>query len=369
MTANMTDDGPVNDLKTFFRTAMDFKLLESGNEDRYQKLTVIRKRTNETVLTGQIDLHIHDPNVGYYAVFWSTTSEGLMLMHQIHGSIRPQGNAGLTTGFTAIIEHKREERKIADSYSLVVVSGDAPDGEHSLATRFTLYEGDEITEEVGRCHLTYRDGSYDPSMGPTIEALAIKQSYRGKGLSKLLWFWVRCFIEENVTIECLNNDAPLRHTMVKVTQLCNTEVDISGDGKSISDKDFFYNYCGFSVRAQKGVMASMMSSRRPLDEEAVLYIPLLEQKELRRRKKANYVHKHCPTPGDASFRLKMGARCCDACNRIAKGHSRCSRCGDAYYCDERCQTKHWKRHKKWCNKTQDQIRDQLAAEGVVLDDL
>lgn len=63
-------------------------------------------------------------------------------------------------------------------------------------------------------------------MGPTIEMIAVKQSRRGEELAKVLWYWVRRFIEDNFTIECLNNDAPLRHIMVKATQIGTNEVDI-----------------------------------------------------------------------------------------------------------------------------------------------
>ena len=38
----------------------------------------------------------------------------------------------------------------------------------------------DLEEEVARCHMTYKDGSNDPSMGPTIEMLAVKQSRRGE---------------------------------------------------------------------------------------------------------------------------------------------------------------------------------------------
>ena len=42
-------------------------------------------------------------------------------------------------------------------------------------------------------------------------------------------------------------------------------------------KEFMYDYCGFSVRVQKGVVAAMFGRNRPKDEEAVLYIPMKER--------------------------------------------------------------------------------------------
>ena len=48
-----------------------------------------------------------------------------------------------------------------------------------LSTRFFPSHKDE---EVAHCHMSYRDGSYDPSLGPTIEIIAVKQYRRGGGL-------------------------------------------------------------------------------------------------------------------------------------------------------------------------------------------
>ena len=355
MIANQSDD-PVHDIKTFFRMAGSnlgsIKLLtEEADEEDTVKLTVINKRTKEPLLEGFVDTEHQDPNVGHFATFRTKTNEGLLLMMKI--------NATSSYGHCAMLEHARVEQSVAEGYKLVVVSGHAPDEdeEKGLATRFTLFEGDQ---EIGRCLLSYRDGSYDPSMGPTIEMIQIRQDHRGKGFIKVLWHWVRCFIEENFTIECLNNDAPVGHVMVKATHLTLVEVDTTADGVSISDKDFFYNYCGFSVRAQKG-FGQLMAGRRPIDEEAVLYLPLLSQKAIKGRTK-----KPPPGPsiGDASFVENIGARSCDCCLRIARGHSRCARCRDAYYCDRTCQKKDWKRHKLWCCRTAEEIHEELVRQGL-----
>ena len=89
--------------------------------------------------------------------------------------------------------------------------------------------------------------------------IAVKQSRRGEGLAKVLWYWVRHFIEDNFTIECLNNDAPLKHIMVKATQIGTNQVDIrvekDGTRVPMGFKEFLYDYCGFSVREQKGAAA------------------------------------------------------------------------------------------------------------------
>ena len=47
-------------------------------------------------------------------------------------------------------------------------------------------------------------------------------------------------------------------------------------------------------------------------------------------------------------------RMCAACgvwDRTGKGHLRCSRCMQAYYCGKSCQLGHWGEHKMECNKT------------------
>ena len=119
------------------------------------------------------DVDNSDPNVGNYAVFRSTTKYGTTLMKSIventvHGRI-------------ACILRKRLEVDLEDGYRVVVIAGEGPLAQDSdgdcfggLLTRFFLFHEDE---EVARCH------SYDPSMGPTIEMIAVNQSRRGKGLA------------------------------------------------------------------------------------------------------------------------------------------------------------------------------------------
>jgi hypothetical protein len=180
-----------------------------------------------------------------------------------------------------------------------------------------------------------------------------------------LWYWVRRFIENNFTIECLNNDAPLGHVMVKATQIGTNEVDIrvdkDGSRHPLTFKEFLFDYCQFSVREQKGTAASMFSSRRPKDEEAVLYIPLLSHEELSSRPGAE--SSNAPKPGNAIFREKCGARMCHWCTKVNVDLSRCSRCGIAFYCNRSCQKKDYQRHKKWCGKTREQVKEQLIKEG------
>jgi hypothetical protein len=73
--------------------------------------------------------------------------------------------------------------------------------------------------------------------------------------------------------------------MVKATQLSSIQVETRAEEKNSSNmipvgfKELLYDYCGFSVREQKGMVSYMMSGNRPKDEEAVKYIPLLTRED------------------------------------------------------------------------------------------
>lgn len=187
------------------------------------------------------------------------------------------------------VGHKCTTAYLGAGFQVVAVSGkdgDVIDRCKGLATRFTLLKREE---EVARCHMSYRNGSFDPSMGPTIEMIADKQSHLSQGLLKVLWFWVHCFLEENFHIECLNEKTPPKHIMVKATYPTGAEIDkrTTRPGgrklKSLSDKEFFYRFCVFFVRVQMGFMSMCMGGRRPSDEEAEKCIPLLLSTEERKR--------------------------------------------------------------------------------------
>jgi hypothetical protein len=360
MTCN-NKDSLLEDIQDFFRMA----------ETMLGKIRVTRvgEEGDLQISKGSVDLWTGsmygqaqpEANVGRYAVFQATTEDGCALM--------VQACALASWGYMTFLFHDRVVRELDSQTTLVVTAGRGPDLDacKGLATRFELLHkknaDDEGREEeevaVARCHLSYRDGSWDPSMGPTIEALAVHRDYRGQGHLPLLWFWVRRFIEDNFTMECLNNKAPLCHVMIKATQLINTEVDIH-DGKSITDKDFLYNHVGFSVREQVGVMSSMMNQKRPMDEEAVLYIPLLTKEQVKERAEQRGI-------GEEVFNRdwpnQKGARHCNRCHKIALGLLKCTRCAQVYYCNRSCQKKDWKKHKLWCGKTRSEVHEELVDLG------
>ena len=207
----------------------------------------------------------------------------------------------------AIVEHTGVEFDIGNGLILSAQTGVGPltscssktsglnnNCNAQLATQFTV--ANEEGTEVAKCHLSYRDASWDPSVGPTLEDMTVHQNSRGRVILPLLWHWVKSYCQENWTLECMNNDTPPGHIMIKATNLTNKVVDAisSADANTedtlICDKEFYYNYAGFGVRQQHGMMANMMaisqgeSSDIPLkDDEAVLYTKLLSRQEINER--------------------------------------------------------------------------------------
>jgi hypothetical protein len=392
---NHTDD-PLHDFQDFasklsqhdLRGDKQILVTVGSSVDMKKVVSVTSKLTGALLLRGSVTLNkareglqgdvnseYADHNIGYYAQLEATTVEGMLLMRLME--------TRAPHGYCCVIDHDRVEFDLGDGLTLIKVSGLGPDDTYStssvrssnsnsssnnnnrskkneLATRFTIQENGI---DVARCHLSYRDGSYDPSMGPTIEMMATHKDHRDRecnnnpkiSLLPILWYWVICFIQENCTLECMNNDTIPGNIMVKATHLTSAEVERK-NGEPVTDKDFFYDYAGFSVREQKGCMGALMRARRPKDEEAVLFIPLLSKQHIRER-----------TEYTGSKNIKWpsvkGARCCDQCGKVQIGHLRCGRCKIASYCTKTCQKQDWRRHKKWCGKTKDQVHEVLVEQG------
>lgn len=389
MWLTMNDDDPLLALKNLlasFSKSLGTKLIvksptEAKEDDNYgmHLLTVIEKKTKDVLMEGEMeqmseDGSFNDPNVGHYAFLKCKTKKGFEKMEFM------RDNA--VHGFLALVPHSEVELMNDGRYRIVAATGDGPDRNIAaikdeddrernafragLATRFTMYDGEE---EVARCHMTYRDGSNDQSIGPTIEMLAVKQSRRGEGLAKVLWHYVQRFIEMNFTLECLNDDAPLGTIMVKASEITLAEVEMRMRKRDqslvpLSFKHLLYDYFGFSVREQKGALAFMMASRRPKDEEAVLYIPLLSKQGL--AIKAAIDSQKAPKPGDPFLRNKMGLRSCMYCSQVGMNLRRCTQCEVAVYCNANCQKSDWKRHKKWCNKSRDEVTEMMVQEGAMM---
>lgn len=379
-------DDPLTALQSLFKQLskkgkypMVLKLVRSRIEEDedlgeyYYLFRVIHRSTKETLFEGRMEKpkeegDMNDPNVGHFTLFSSRTKKGTEVMKYIADNT--------SFGHCAFIPHEKTvlSRTVDDddnTYEVVAITGEGPEDlprpPNSLGTRFNLFRNQE---EVARCYMSYRDGSHDPSTGPTLEMIAVHQDYRGKGLAKLLWYWVLIFIERNFTLECMNNDSPVGHIMVKATQIANDEVEMrrrKRDKKMapVGFKEFVYNFCGFSVREQKGAMAYLMGGGvgggRPKDEEATLYIPLVPREQL--KIKAVSDAEKAPKPGKESLRTRRGRRACMWCRELSQDLMSCSLCEVAHYCNRSCQKKDWKRHKKWCCKTRDEVKELLIEEG------
>lgn len=290
-----------------------------------------------------------DPNVGLFAQLWASTEPGWQLCTDI--LLR------CTVGYASMFEHNEVKLDVGE-YKFQVYTGIGPNetakSTSGLATRFVLWK-DHV--QMARCHLSYKDISGDASVGPTIEWMAVNRRHRGKDILPLFYHFVLEFIRDKWTMETLNNDAPHGHIMVKATHLTNLVVDAikkpDGTLQMVTDKEFFYDYCGWSVRLQKGVATlhyPSCSRGRLVDEEASVYFHL--------RKAGNDQEETIPI-----WQENRGSRACDACNAVKADLSRCSRCRKVYYCGSKCQKRHWKQHKLWCNLSKDELRQKLVDEG------
>lgn len=366
MTTNHTDD-PYHDFQEFIRIfnkrrrrsiITELQTTENNNNNHKDdpRQMVVLKENNDVLATGKVfvksGVEHADPNVGYYAVLLSMTPPGLELLLSFEASANH--------GYAALFHHSEVDFQVAEDLILRAKTGLGPtnkDNKESqglLATRFSL---EEDGKQIARCHLSYRDGSNDPSVGPTIEMMAVHQGYRGRNLLPLLYHWVKIFVEENWKLECMNTDCPPGHIMLKATQLTNAVVDIR-DGQLATDKEFFYHYAGFGVRQQKGAMSFILGAGRPKDEEAVVYLKLLTKADLSERSKPQILPK-------IDWKADSGPRTCAFCDTLRAKLQRCTRCRQVWYCNVTCQKKDWKRgHKHWCGKTREEVHDKLVELGL-----
>ena len=238
----------------------------------------------------------------------------------------------------------------------------------SLATRFTILDTN-AKKEIARCHLSYRDGSSDPSVGPTIDMIAVHKDYRGKGYLPLLWAHVKKYIKENFTLECMATISEPEHVMIKVQYLTNVIVDhrINSKGNivKVTDKEFFYQYAGFSVRKLTNIKSKIFYEkhpcRRPKDEEAVLFIPLLSVEDLQKSSSSILLPHH-----HMKWKLNLGSVACHTCGKVDADQLRCSGCELVYYCSKKCQKSDWKhKHNIWCGKIRDELIPIMIEKGVI----
>jgi hypothetical protein len=354
MTCNFRDT-VFEDISEFFTMANE--RLKARIERLHDNKVVVKDATDRILLTGEMYAGQRlEANVGRYVIFQATTEAGCEMIVKM--------NSFVQWGYTAFIFHDKISRQIDRNKVLTVTSGLLPrlsSDDATLSTRFEVLVNGTVSSY---CHLSYRDLSGDPSIGPTVEMIAVHRDFRGQGLLPLLWFWVKTFIEDNFTLESLNNTAPLGHTQIKATKLGNKEIELlDATSKPITDKQFFYDYAGFSVHQHMKLSPSFATCiTRPIDEEAVLYIPLLTRQQVKERAEQRFM-------GDdaveyAGWTKLNGARSCRYCQNIKNGLLRCTRCEVAFYCDVRCQKKDYKQHKRWCGKSRQEMHEELVKLGL-----
>jgi hypothetical protein len=350
MTCNF-GDSTFQDISDYFRMAKE-RLKATVERLPNNKLVVKDVSTNIELLTGVMHSGRPEANVGRYTIFQASTEAGCELIVKISSFSQ--------WGYSTYIFHDKISRRIDSDKVLTVTSGLGPDRSDSqgLSTQFDLSIGNTV---AARCHLSYRDLSSDPSIGPTVEMIAVRRDHRCKGLLPLLWFWVKTFIEDNFTLESLNKDAPVSHAQIKATKLTNMVIEVDERGMAITDKQFLYDWAGFSVRRQIDLTGTSYGVQRPVDEEGILYIPLLTREQVQERAEKRFI-------GDEAVEYKSwkrvkGARNCKACQRIKSELLRCTKCGQAYYCNVQCQKKDFKQHKCWCGKTRQEVHDELVKIG------
>lgn len=305
------------------------------------------------VSTGQFEV---DRNVGNYAMFTSQSPQGFVAMREAHACAR--------YGYCALLDHVRSELEVGPNLKLVTVTGlgdpqfyDVYNCPDDLSTRFSLFHD---TIEVARCHLSYKSADDEPAMGPTIEMIEARRDQRAKSYVPLLWFWVRSFIEDNFTLECLNEAAaPSSHVVIQATMVDNTVIDTKLDGAVVTDKEFYYDYVGFNAWQTKYL--NCWSPGRPDGEEVNLYIPLLSREE--RAQRTSY----SLSKDFLEWKVQnIGRRPCWACGNVTYRTLRCGQCKKVHYCSSECQKMDWKcRHKHVCNKSRVELKQVLIQKGLM----
>lgn len=344
MTCNFAES-VLQDLSDFFRMA--HSKLHAKVERISDHRVAIKNDGGEVVLNGCMYTGEDEANVGRYAIFEATDEAGCEMIFKI--------SAFCQWGYCAFLFHDKIERQIEPEKILRVTTGFGSNREHDVSTKFDLFIRDIV---VARCLLAYKDKSKDPSIGPTIEMIAVHKEYRGLKLLEELWFWVKRFVGDNFTLESLNNEATARSIQIKATKLTNTEIELDETGSTVTDKRFFYEWAGFSVRRQIHQFPSTDRFEPPIDEEAVLYVVLPSKQDVSERAETRFYE------GEANefkqWKRIKGSRNCWACLSIRMGLLRCSRCKLAQYCNTACQKRHYKDHKHWCGKTREQVQEDLV---------
>ena len=350
------------------------QLKAQANEEESQRHEISIWQSGRRMLTGFVT-RLHgdtlDAYAGNYAVFQAIEEDGLWLMVQLQRGTSPKDGCFLM--------HDMIRRDLGNNLRIQILAGSDPDCRDQVdmvATRISIvdkelddrmgeedWEGSDSDqyEALAECHFTYQESGFDAAFGPTIQFIAVRSDQRNKGLLPLLWYHVKQYILEYFHLECRNQKIdPEGHLKIKAVNLTTFEIE-QRDGVSITEKDFFLDYAGFSVR-EMGAMKKVMNSVEPWDMRAELLVPLLPEDHgttiLDDREDPHRSHEPVVIP----WQVSKGKRWCVHCNKIAPNLQKCSICRSVYYCSKECQTANWKsRHKAWCKKTRAQVRTKLEA--------
>jgi hypothetical protein len=226
-----------------------------------------------------------------------------------------------------------------------------------ISTLVELVDGDagdkEADNVVGLALLSYRDGSWEPCVGPTFEYITCRRDFFAEKPVLVVALLYRCvekwFLNNWTLIDKLSGKR-----FLKVTHAVNDVIDQDHSkspdqpGKFITREGFFFRYVGFRAITYNGGLGGLMSQCRDQNGEG------------------ERAYGRITASGNALTDEVTGCHACDACYLVEKEprtFRKCSRCSRAYYCSEACQKADWKNgHKLWCCKRRDDITAEFDAK-------
>ena len=227
---------------------------------------------------------------------------------------------------------------------------------YGLTTHFHLYKHDK---EVARIHVSYKDGSHNSVIGPTVEMMeTLKECQGNKYLKKLFrvleefyftnWRFNRVggkFADGNIfgqgKTACILKATYMQGANVEKKKI-NNKVS-----KNVTDKKLLSGM-GWIIREivkedTNSPMVAMNASQRDRDEE---WMKFITEKNITSSsgKKSNYE------------KIFYCENCtCSSPKKSEAPYKKCEKCECVMYCSVACQRKDWPFHKLWCGKTSDEI--------------
>jgi hypothetical protein len=175
---------------------------------------------------------------------------------------------------------------------------------------------------IGRCLLSYRDGSWSSTTGPTFEYITTRRDCFGEQprlICQILFDCVEKWFVDTWTVDTVDT-----MRVLKATQILNEIVDAKPskrDGRAggfISGFEFFYKYAGFSAETGFGAMGIFTQGRDQNEEASRSYPPSFSNIAL-------------PTCGEKQKGLRA-CECCGAVEDAPRQFKACAACGMSFYC-------------------------------------